>query len=210
MIWLTRLALDKEGMEKQKRYDSYAWHQMAWQCFPHDADAKRDFLTRIDMHQNTICLHIISERKPSMPTWCSKDQFSSIEVAESFLQQKRYRFDLLANPTRKLKTYTVTGDREKNGSRIGIVGQEEQLTWLKNKGIQHGFNLLQEENIMLDAANPQLFIKKAKAGLHVAVRFRGILQVTDAALFKMAFLKGIGTAKAFGFGLLLLQPIPSN
>lgn len=210
MTWLTRLELDKEAMEKQEIYDSYAWHQAAWNCFPEDADAKRDFLTRIDMKQNTICLLIVSERKPCRPSWCAENQFLCITIAESFLEQKLYRFDLLANPTRKLKTYTEAGERKKNGSRVGVITQEEQRSWLESKGTQHGFCLLQGENILIDSANNQPFLRKAQSGVHVAVRFRGILQVTNSQLFKEAFMKGIGSAKSFGFGMVLLQPIISE
>ncbi|RMF67773.1 MAG: type I-E CRISPR-associated protein Cas6/Cse3/CasE [Calditrichaeota bacterium] len=51
------------------------------------------------------------------------------------------------------------------------------------------------------------FTKDHRRGTHVAVDFRGHLRVTDREAFRNAFTKGIGPAKAFGFGLLMLQPV---
>ena len=43
-------------------------------------------------------------------------------------------------------------------------------------------------------------------GEFLAVRFDGLLAVTDPALFRNTLQTGIGSAKAFGFGLLSLAP----
>jgi CRISPR system Cascade subunit CasE len=51
------------------------------------------------------------------------------------------------------------------------------------------------------------FRKKNQAGYHGGVQFRGILEVTDQDHFTETYYYGIGSAKAFGFGLLLLAPI---
>ncbi len=52
-----------------------------------------------------------------------------------------------------------------------------------------------------------LFRKKGRRSKLVAVDFSGMLTVTDRDAFMYAFNNGIGTAKAFGFGMLMLQPI---
>jgi CRISPR system Cascade subunit CasE len=44
-------------------------------------------------------------------------------------------------------------------------------------------------------------------GKHVAVDFRGVLRVQDREKFKRTFAAGIGSAKGFGFGLLMLEPV---
>ena len=44
------------------------------------------------------------------------------------------------------------------------------------------------------------------AGLHSATEFVGILEITDPALFIQATHTGIGSAKAFGFGMICLSP----
>ena len=51
----------------------------------------------------------------------------------------------------------------------------------------------------------------ARGTLH-AVDIKGILTVTDPQLFHSTVRNGVGSAKAFGFGMLCLSPtsIPTN
>jgi CRISPR system Cascade subunit CasE len=77
---------------------------------------------------------------------------------------------------------------------------------LERKGIQHGFSVTSEE-IRTIPRPRQPFLKAGTAGLHTATEFIGILQVTDSAAFRQALESGIGSAKAFGFGMLCLSPI---
>ena len=44
-------------------------------------------------------------------------------------------------------------------------------------------------------------------GLHSTVDYQGVLTVTDPIRFHEAFTRGIGSAKAFGFGLLVIAPL---
>jgi len=44
------------------------------------------------------------------------------------------------------------------------------------------------------------------ATTHVAVVFEGLLRVTDANAFQETLIHGIGSAKAFGFGLVSVAP----
>ena len=49
--------------------------------------------------------------------------------------------------------------------------------------------------------------KLGTTGLHSAFEFQGVLVVTDAAAFRTILQCGIGSAKAFGFGLLVIAPL---
>jgi CRISPR system Cascade subunit CasE len=42
---------------------------------------------------------------------------------------------------------------------------------------------------------------------HFAVVFDGLLRVTDTGAFTETLVHGLGSAKAFGFGLLSIAPI---
>jgi CRISPR-associated protein Cas6/Cse3/CasE subtype I-E len=64
--------------------------------------------------------------------------------------------------------------------------------------------------VTIGAPIDEHFTRNGKRGKHVSVDFQGILNVTNQDRFKKAFCKGIGSAKAFGFGLLMLQPISSK
>jgi hypothetical protein len=73
------------------------------------------------------------------------------------------------------------------------------------EGGQHGFTFNTDQTRTVPRQR-QSFIKKGQAGLHAASEFIGELQVTHTQLFQQAALKGVGYAKAFGFGMLCLAP----
>ena len=45
---------------------------------------------------------------------------------------------------------------------------------------------------------------------HGSIQFRGVLEVTNKEVFEKTYYSGIGSAKAFGYGLLLLAPVSLN
>jgi CRISPR system Cascade subunit CasE len=51
------------------------------------------------------------------------------------------------------------------------------------------------------------FRKKDQSAYHGGVQYRGTLEVTSREDFIKSYQEGIGSAKGFGFGLLLLAPI---
>lgn len=86
-------------------------------------------------------------------------------------------------------------------------------TWFAEKGHRSGFELVREKNrsgleqLMFQAAGYRwhaLPKKGRKAGFS-SVDFEGELKVTDPVLFKGALFSGIGPAKAFGCGLLMVR-----
>ncbi|MBO9390923.1 MAG: type I-E CRISPR-associated protein Cas6/Cse3/CasE [Roseiflexus sp.] len=91
--------------------------------------------------------------------------------------------------------------------------EEEQIAWLAHKGEQHGFRLL-STSVNPEAPAVQAAKQADEHGwrkvtqtqtMHLtfgAVLFTGYLKVTDADRFRTALEHGIGSGKAFGFGLL--------
>lgn len=183
--------------------DSYQWHRRAWECFPDQPDARRDFLTRLDDTGEGFRLLILSARPALRPKWCPEDNWQSKTVSEHFLGQHSYRFSLLANPTRKIRSE----ESPKNGRRVPLVSREELLAWLERKGTDHGFRVMAAQ--VRTIPRPRQFFVQSTAkrtGVHTATEFTGVLEVVDPAAFRAAFSSGIGSAKAFGFGMLCLAP----
>lgn len=185
--------------------DSYAWHKRAWDCFPGRAEASRDFLTRLDEQGEGYRLLLLSQVPPVKPDWCPNHGWQTKAVGEDFLKHSRYRFSLLANPTKKLAVPRDAEGRRSSGKRVPLIRHDDLLDWLERKGSQHGFSI-ERAGVRIDPRSRQTFVKGGKAGVHGATEFTGVLHVTDATVFREAFAKGIGTAKAFGFGLLCLAP----
>jgi len=212
VCWLTR-ALITSSTERSIR-DSYTWHQLVWRAFPDRDRHKRDFLTRLDDKPRGAQLLIVSPTEPVRPDWLGRaDSWGTKAIPPAYFQPRRYRFQLHANPTYK----PVTG---KDGQRIidpkrrkrrAIVGDEALADWLRRKGETGGFRLSDAAPVEI-WTDLQRFVKRpasglGHAGLHSSADFSGVLEVTDPALFlTKTFVTGIGSAKAFGFGLLVLAP----
>lgn len=138
----------------------------------------------------------------------------------------RLRFRLRANPTRKIETKTLVDGKRRNGKRVELRDEAEQAAWLERKAAQHGFRLRAVRSIDEDKRTG---LRKSQdkdandGGSDVAssgddnrvrtprltfasVLFEGELIVTDKELFVAALERGIGTGKAYGFGLLSVAP----
>ncbi len=186
--------------------DSYAWHKRIWETFPNQPEASRNFLTRLDDTSQAFRLLILSADAPTKPDWCPTDDWKQKPIEASFYQHARYHFSLLANPTRKKVVRGEDGQRKKNGQRIPIVSREDLISWIQRKGEQHGFTI-DLASLKTIPRPRQAFTKKGTPGTHAATEFTGALTVSNRELFLEAVTQGIGSAKAFGFGLLCLAPI---
>ncbi len=108
-------------------------------------------------------------------------------------------FRLRANPTRRDK------DTKK---RVGVLTEEKQREWLVRKGQSGGFELLSvtvtdESFRRAYRGHPEDDVKPMS---HLAVRYDGVLTVADPSAFRATIVAGVGSGKAFGFGLLSVAP----
>lgn len=209
MSWLARIQIDYETAARCKLKDSYAWHQAIWKAFPDRKDEDRSFLFRVDARNDGPEALLLARVEPARPDWCPDEGWSVKTIKPEFFGNRFFRFDLRANATRKVKKLNGSGEPSKNGRRAMISDEKELRAWLDRKAEHGGFRLADTPPLIIDPRADYRFRKEKgnTSGLHVGVRFRGALEITDAKRFEAAFYSGIGSAKAFGFGLLLLQPI---
>jgi len=207
MSHLTQILVPYELAVRQlKIRDSYDWHQRVWQAFKGHDGEKREFLSRVDEIDDAYRLLIVSPSEPTKPDWCPTDCFKTKAIPEDFFAAAQFRFSLLVNPTKKLVVRNEAGERKKNGSRIPLTKREDLLTWMQRKAEAGGFDIGDPENLRTTPKPRSYFQKAGMQGVHYAVEFQGVLTITDAVLFRATFTTGIGSAKAFGFGLLCLSP----
>jgi CRISPR system Cascade subunit CasE len=120
------------------------------------------------------------------------------------------RFRLRANPTRRIAGKSEAEKPEKRGKRVELRGEEQWHAWLARKGDQHGF---EPRRNWLGAVDVQMIDQGKLQGWRgrevgtrrmtlAAVLFNGRLEVTEVELFRQALVNGIGSGKAYGFGLL--------
>lgn len=128
-----------------------------------------------------------------------------------------FRFRLRANPTRRIETKSGPDGKRRNGRRVELRDDAARLAWLHRKAAQSGFELYGGTD---DLGASDVWVRKerkltgekpdANGGrktLTLApVLFEGRLRVTDAERFRAALAAGIGSGKAYGFGLLSIAP----
>lgn len=134
----------------------------------------------------------------------------------------KFRFRLKVNPTRRLRAESVDKkgqkiDEKKIGGRVPVP-YDKLKEWLVRKGTGDiktkyegcGFQLLEITNTTTGYVyfnQPIAKGQKEKKGCLFSVLFDGILEITDVVKFKKALISGIGSAKAFGFGLITIAPL---
>jgi CRISPR system Cascade subunit CasE len=122
------------------------------------------------------------------------------------------RFRLRANPTRRVSQKCSSEKSSGHGKRVELNKEEDQIEWLKRKAENAGFQLL-AVRINPDAPNVRALPEDKsrgwrnregrKQGLTFgSVLFEGKLAITDAERFQATLANGIGSGKAYGFGLL--------
>ncbi len=206
MTWLARIRIPVRDAYRLRLTDNDRWHRFSWQCFPGEPGASRDFLTRLDAEQDCLRLYVLAARQPVRPACCAESWWGCRAVSSRFLEHEKYRFSLRANPTRKVRTVDAEGNRKRQGRKTAVLGREPQRLWLERKGDQSGFVLDESASLSVSGTTNHTFYRDGGTVLQVGVEFQGVLRVTDGELFKRAFLRGLGSAKAFGFGMLLLRP----
>lgn len=209
MTHLTQVTLDFATAARLRLRDCYDWHQAVWKAFPARDSERRDFLMRLDQRRESFRLLIVSPTQPVRPDWCPADaeSWKTKPIPETYFTRSQYAFQLCANPTKKVSKERPDGTLTKNGRRVPLGKREELVHWIKRKGSQGGF-IVDEATLRTFSRGREYFEKKGRTGLHSAVEFQGVLSVTDPATFHETFTHGIGSAKAFGFGLLVIAPIP--
>lgn len=206
-LYLTQILVPYEDAVRLLRIrDTYDWHQRVWQAFAERDGQTRDFLIRVDRKEEAYRVLILSPSVPTKPDWCPTLCFGTKPISEEFLAHADYRFSLLANPTRKVRS-NAAGERTKNGRRLAITERSDLVAWLQRKGESGGF-VVNPETLRTVPRGREFFHKDAHAhGTLSSVEFQGELTVNDPLRFRAAVAAGIGSAKAFGFGLLVVAPV---
>ena len=225
--------------------EAFEMHRTIMSAFPQLSERDRrdpdsgSILWRVDddQSQGVTMLLVQSELAPDWqpllkrhPDYVATAVGSELPPIETKVRQLSFvvgqilSFRLRANPTKKMKA-----DGRKNGIRVALNTEDEQLAWLQRKaetaGFRFGSAVVTPEGtsgprgsnappvtLGADSATGAVgtvatTVQVARKMTHLAVRFEGVLQVTDAAGFEQTLRCGIGSAKGFGFGLLSLARI---
>jgi len=193
----------------------YRIHQALWNLFEPDPEAGRDFLYRQEGKADELAFLMLSRREPGNGDglW----QVQTKTYAPRLKAGQRLAFSIRINPVVKRRDdagrqhrHDLVMDLKKNKPDSGASQAERvQLAaqqWLAARQRQYGFELA-EETVIGEAYRQWRF--RGKGGNEISfssMDCSGYLAVTDAARFESALMNGVGPAKAFGCGLLLIRP----
>jgi len=188
----------------------YELHRSLMTAFPDKAAGEPGHvLFRLDTDRETGGMSVLVQ-SGKKPNWSGLSgatgyvaEYKSKEFNPTFVRGQVLRFRLRANPTKRVK---------ETGKRQGILEEEAQIDWLRKRGPQSGFEMVEAiivkegfaKDKMTDTAD-----KKHNLTM-LSVRFDGLLRVVDSEAFRRTMEQGIGSAKGLGFGLLSVVPVSGD
>jgi len=208
-----------EYLNANKRSNLYADHQLLWSLFPDDPDADRDFLFRKEIKKNSPVYYVVSKRVPA-----STSALFSIETKEFKPQIRcgqKYSFLLRLNPVITKKNNGADGSKRHNiwmnawreGKSKGLGSFElaeyvdKQIKkWFIGRSVNWGFAINETDLIVEGYTEHRIYGGKLNKKILISsLDYRGVLTITDEKDMMNTLFNGIGKAKAFGCGLLLIK-----
>lgn len=206
----------------------YTEHQWLWKFFPSREDQARDFIFRRHEIEQMPRFYLVSQRSPT--AFSDAWQVQSRDYDPQLLKGQRLSFQLRANPVVTKKNADGKPQRhdvvmqakkqllaerglnadakwkewlnEDDKPLLYELVQKSCIDWLQSRADNHGFTVM---SASVDAYQQK---RAGKRDIRFStVDFSGELRVTDPALFQQVLFNGLGHAKAFGCGLLLVKKI---
>lgn len=219
-----QLGSERAAAQQRANDDAYGDHQWLWKLFPAPPGTPRDFLFRCQFINGLPRYHVLSAREPVMtdPVW----RLQKKAFAPNLVAGDRLAFEIRANPTvthdrtgKSQRHDVVMNAKKKKLEELGLarwadwtaddkpsiydMAQEHGLAWLNRRGTKLGFEL---DLPMCIAEAYEQTGRLHKPGLKfTTLDLSGELRVTDPVRFQTALFQGVGHAKAFGCGLLLIR-----
>lgn len=204
--------------------DPYGQHQALYRLFHLPPREERvgqptTFLFRAEQHEGVPVFYLLSlahpqdhehlwrvESKPYVPDVRSGDRLAFKLRANPIVSRgteargRGRRHDIVMDTKLRLGWKDLPPARRPS---LAELAQQAGTAWLKAREDRLGARLLESS---LRADGYQTWRQRSSRGIALAtLDFEGILTVTDPARFRSALLTGIGPAKAFGCGLLLVR-----
>ncbi len=196
--------LSRVFIQPGKLNNAYEWHRALWSLFP---DVERGAASPFLYHMESINLAtgaqvlMQSSMKP-----IANSVFARLMATKPFIANFQIGqpliFQLLANPIKCISNKHDKVNKKNQGKcRVPLIKEQEQSAWLERKFSQ----AVNMNSLNITNHTPLYFRKGNRAGKIVPVHFEGIIEVNDVAKMDDVWRNGIGPAKAFGCGLLLVR-----
>jgi CRISPR system Cascade subunit CasE len=210
--------LSTEALARALPTNTYGEHQLVWRWFGGQGVA-RDFLFRREQQGHWPFFYVLSRREATDPSglW----EIETRPFAPKLAGGEVLSFVLRANPVRVRKVSDDPGVKARRRDDVVMdlkrthrdgrpcpplqdMVQEASAAWLAERAESCGFKV---ESLRADGYRQQRWHKPGK-GQPITlstVDFTGLLRVVDPQVFTERLFQGIGPAKSFGCGLLLVR-----
>lgn len=191
----------------------YDLHRQLWRLFPgedretrsSDEQDRQGFLFRVEEQGTGRPARLLVQSRHAPVRADGLLLIGSREIQPAPSAGQRLAFVLTANP---VKTITDTKRDAKPGKqsekcRVPLIKEEDQRDWLARKF--SGAATLESTDILPHA--PLYFRKGKRAGKLVTCTFEGVLRVDEPERLARLLENGVGPAKGFGCGLLLVRRV---
>lgn len=188
-------------------------HHLMWSLFADDPKRKRDFLWR-EMPDGVF--FVLSGRPP-------EDRHGLFDMAPpkafepQLIKGDSLGFSLHANPVvrkgvgGRSKKHDVVMDaledveRKARAEHRAAVVQASGLAWLRRQGERAGF-AVEQSHVRIDGYEQHRVVRKGRHPMSFStLDYEGVLTVVDPDAFVKAVARGLGSARAYGCGLLLIR-----
>lgn len=189
----------------------YNLHRQLWRLFPGEEketrskgeELRQGFLFRIEDNPTGRPARLLVQSRRAPETASGVALLGTREIQPQPVAGQRLAFLLTANP---IKTITDAQRDAKQGKktekcRVPLIKEENQREWIARKLASAGE--IEAVNVLPHA--PTYFRKGNRGGKLATVTFEGVLRVSDPTLMTELLVNGVGPAKAFGCGLLLVR-----
>ena len=235
-MYLSRLVINPRNRDARRDLDDlYGMHRRVMSAFPQvdnpgDARTQLAVLHRLDVDQRNGAT-VLLVQSGVKPDWGSLppgyltlhgtpgDNPATKSIGQTLVtlrQGQILQFRLRANPTKKIDSKSGPDGRRRNGRRVDLRTEMQQIDWLCRRGEQGGFHILPvHPGSTVPAVRTSIAERHRTNGrsgiLTIAtVLFEGALQIDDADEFRRTISEGVGPSKSFGCGLLSIAPYRSE
>jgi len=210
-MYLSRIEVSWRNAKNQ-----YNLHRAIWNLFPGieresratTEEPRQGFLFRVEQNDpGCPAIVMVQSRREPLKAGEHARVIASKEFNPRPSQGQHLAFILVANPVKTIKD--ETGRLNKKGEikkcRVPLIKEKQQVQWL----LERLNGIAKPEAVKVRKLPPIFFYKQKEKrdGKLVPVLFEGLLHVENSEALVKILENGIGPAKGFGCGLMLVKRI---
>lgn len=207
-MFLSRVEMDWVSVR-----NPYEIHRKLWRMFPGQERETRctqdenrlGFLFRLESYTTGTPVRVLVQSGIAPISSEGVHLIGTRHIHPEPITHQRLAFILTANPVKRVyhdaAIDSTSRIHTRNTCRVPLIREDDQQQWLIRK--LAGSATLEYANIM--PSNPLFFRKKGMAGKVVPYTFEGVLRVENPSSLMHLLVNGVGPAKGFGCGLMMVR-----